>query len=114
MGPSRNKKAERRSEHRLGFQGVIPGQIRHHTDELRFVAFDISKKGLGILLSPCPDEGEEVSLELSQSLDDARTLRFTIKHIYGESQGMKRCGLELIPQEADRTDLIEVLSRYGL
>lgn len=112
MGPSSNKKTERRSEHRLGFQGVIPGQLRHRSNELRFEAFDISKKGLGILLSPCPEEGEEISLELGH--ENSRTLRFTIKHIYGESQGMKRCGLELVPQEAGRTDLIEILSRYNL
>jgi PilZ domain len=79
MRPNQNKKEERRSEHRLGFQGVIPGQLRHHAKELRFVAFDISKKGLGILLSPCPEEGEEISLDLG--LEKSQTLRFTIKHI---------------------------------
>ena len=112
MGPRRSSKKERRSEHRLGFQGVIPGRLRHQSIELRFVAFDISKKGLGILLSPCPGEGEEIALELHQEV--SKTLRFKIKHIYGETQGMKRCGLELLPEEAGRTDLVEILSRYKL
>lgn len=105
-----DKVSERRSEHRLGFQGVILGHIRHQSHDLHFIAFDVSKKGLGIYLSPCPAEGAEISLELDNKKKE--TLQFTVKHIYGKSEGMQRCGIELVPKQAVQMDLIEVLTRY--
>ncbi|MES2744252.1 MAG: PilZ domain-containing protein [Bdellovibrionota bacterium] len=107
------RSAERRSEHRLSFQGNIPGRLQHKKGELEFAPFDISKKGLGLYLNPCPKEGEEVSLVLKGGEGETNALRFTIKHIYdhSERQGMKRCGIEL-KTNVPGIDLIELLSRY--
>jgi hypothetical protein len=104
---------ERRSEHRLSFKGKIPGHIQHNRKELDFVPFDISKKGLGLYLNPCPNKGEELSLLLRLDGGKIRSLQFMIKHIYEDTDetGMRRCGVELKTQGLG-IDLIELLSRY--
>ncbi len=105
------RRNDRRSEHRLSFQGVIRGRLRRETDELRFEAFDISRRGIGLYMSPCPEEGEEVSLDLKASR--GATLRFRVKHIYDDAkEGMRRCGIELEDKDSGSIDLVELISRY--
>lgn len=108
---------ERRREDRYAFYGDIPGRMLHKKSNqtLAFLPVDISKKGLGLLLKPCPAEGEELLVEFSPS----ESLRFTIRHIYeGASvsldgfEDMKRCGVELAEDQQD-VDLIEIFTRYA-
>ncbi len=119
---------ERRTENRCAFYGDIPGRLLHKSQELKFLAVDLSKKGLGVLLAPCPAEGEEILVEFDQQRRDP--IRFTIKHIYegvsnhefedrldrvseGETEDMLRCGIELTPGQASDIDLIEIFTRYS-
>ncbi|MBC7661952.1 MAG: PilZ domain-containing protein [Chitinophagaceae bacterium] len=112
---------ERRTENRLVFLGEIPGRLTHKSQELNFIPLDISRKGLGILLGPCPAEGEEILVEFKNNTHGS--LRFTIKHIYDAKQeresstqvdpAMQRCGIELTPGQQDSIDLIEILTRYS-
>lgn len=114
MKPRRRAGKERRSEHRLSFEGVIPGRLTHEAKELSFRAFDVSRKGLGLYLSPCPDEGEELVLDLGAR--DVKPLRFTLRHIYrseNPDETMQRCGVELLENERSLEDLIQILSRYN-
>ncbi len=106
------RKSDRRNEHRLSFQGVIRGRLSRDHDEFRFEAFDISRRGLGLYMSPCPKEGEEVSLDLKSTRGE--TLRFRVKHIYQDGkQGMRRCGIELEGKDGQDIDLVELISRYS-
>ncbi|MBC7532288.1 MAG: hypothetical protein H7318_11965 [Oligoflexus sp.] len=113
------KKQERRTENRCAFIGEIPGRLVHQSHELKFLAVDVSKRGLGILLDPCPAEGEEILVEFDQKIRGP--LRFTIKHIYegasikeaaSETAEMQRCGIELTAGQAPDIDLIEIFTRY--
>ncbi len=110
------REIDRRSENRCVFVGDLPGRMVHQSHELRFLALDISRKGLGILLGPCPAEGEEVQVEFEKQ--GRSPLRFTVKHIYGDggdgekNELMQRCGIELTPGQASDIDLIEIFTRY--
>lgn len=112
---------ERRTENRCAFIGEIPGRLLHQSHELKFHALDVSRKGLGILLDPCPAEGEEILVEFDRK--SRGPLRFTVKHIYEGATGkeshdetdtaaMQRCGIELTPGQASDIDLIEIFTRY--
>jgi len=107
---------DRRTENRCSFIGVIPGRIVHRSHELKYLTLDVSRKGLGILLAPCPPEGEELVVEFDNPVRSP--LRFTVKHIYGaESTAgdpMHRCGIELAPGQSNDIDLIEIFTRYHI
>lgn len=108
---------DRRTENRCAFIGDIPGRLVHQSNELKFLAVDVSRKGLGIHLDPCPAEGEEITVEFKNKA--RRPLRFTVKHIYEgasvkgkDDSEMQRCGIELIPGQSSDIDLLEIFSRY--
>jgi hypothetical protein len=114
------KGRERRTEDRFAFYGDIPGRMLHKSSKqvVDFLPIDISKKGMGLLLKPCPAEGEELLVEFSENA--AESLRFTVRHIYeGASasiegfEDMKRCGVELVPDQQSEFDLIEIFTRYA-
>lgn len=109
---------ERRTEDRYAFYGDIPGRMLHKASNqtVEFLPVDISRKGLGLLLKPCPAEGEELLVEFSPS----ESLRFKVRHIYEGAtvsldgfEDMKRCGVELVEDQQSEVDLIEVFTRYA-
>ena len=113
------KNLNKRMEDRFAFFGDIPGRIRVRESEelLTFFPLDISKKGLGLLLKPCPEKGEELLVELGSR---GPALRFTVRHIHEGAtyshegfEDMKRCGSELSAEQQSGIDLIEIFTRYA-
>ncbi len=112
--------SERRGEIRYSFYGELPAVLIDETNEqeLGFVLVDISKKGLGFLVSPSPKVGSIVRLQFE---DPARPpLRFRICYvaqaIYGNIAGledMKRCGCATTGETPADFDLIEYLGQFS-
>ncbi len=111
--------SERRGEIRYSFYGELPARLFDETDnhELGFVLVDISRRGLGLLVSPSPKVGTIVRLEFDEA--NRPPLRFRVCYlaqaIYGNIAGleeMKRCGCVTLADTPAEFDLIEYLGQF--
>ncbi len=110
---------DRRNEIRYSMFGEFPGKLLHQAsqDELSFLPIDISHKGLGLLVIPCPSEGSQVRVEFADS--QIPSLIFVCRHVHEVLdepllgfENMRRCGLELAEDQQASLDLIEFFARF--
>ena len=118
MSATEKKGHERRVDQRFALFGEVPAQIFFRGEPLSFLIVDISKRGLGLLLTPCPQEGDEISLVFNEG--EVPPIHFIIKHLYrgnpvpgNEDQNLLRCGICLSEQNGE-LDLIDIFTRHTL
>lgn len=110
---------ERRQEIRYSLFGELPARMINHAteQELTFLTIDISTRGLGLLVSPSPAEGQRIRLDF---LDQSRqSLEFVVRHVHNVMddpvdgfESMRRCGLELNDERAGNLDLIQFFGSF--
>ena len=110
---------DRRQEIRYGLFGELPARLVNLSteQELTFLTIDISQRGLGLLVSPGPAEGQSIRLDFV----DQKQLRlqFVCRHVHTMMddtvhgfESMRRCGLELADEQKANCDLIELFARF--
>ncbi len=110
---------ERRQEIRYSLFGELPARMINLAteQELTFLTIDISTRGLGLLVSPSPAEGQTIRLDF---IDQTRkSLEFIVRHVHDVMEdpvhgfeSMRRCGLELNDNLATSLDLIQFFGRF--
>jgi c-di-GMP-binding flagellar brake protein YcgR len=110
---------ERRQEIRYSLFGELPARMINHAteQELTFLTIDISTRGLGLLVSPSPAEGQRIRLDF---LDQSRhSLEFIVRHVHSVMddpvdgfESMRRCGLELNDERTGNLDLIHFFGSF--
>ncbi len=110
---------ERRQEIRYSLFGELPARMINLVteQELTFLTIDISTRGLGLLVSPSPTEGQTIRLDF---IDQTRkSLEFVVRHVHNVMEdpvhgfeSMRRCGLELNDNRATNLDLIQFFGSF--
>ncbi len=110
---------ERRQEIRYSLFGELPARMINLAteQELTFLTIDISTRGLGLLVSPSPAEGQTIRLDF---IDQTRkSLEFIVRHVHDVMEdpvhgfeSMRRCGLELNDNLATSLDLIQFFGSF--
>ncbi len=110
---------ERRQEIRYSLFGELPARMINLVteQELTFLTIDISTRGLGLLVSPSPTEGQTIRLDF---IDQTRkSLEFVVRHVHNVMEdpvhgfeSMRRCGLELNDNRASNLDLIQFFGSF--
>lgn len=108
---------ERRQEIRYSLFGELPARMINLAteQELTFLTIDISTRGLGLLVSPSPIEGQTIRLDF---VDQTRkSLEFIVRHVHSVMEdpvrgfeSMRRCGLEL---NDDRSEMFDLITFFG-
>lgn len=108
---------ERRQEIRYSLFGELPARMINLAteQELTFLTIDISTRGLGLLVSPSPIEGQTIRLDF---VDQTRkSLEFVVRHVHSVMEdpvrgfeSMRRCGLEL---NDDRSAMFDLITFFG-
>lgn len=110
---------ERRQEIRYSLFGEVPARMINLAtgQELTFLTIDISHRGLGLLVSPGPAEGQFVRLDFIDQQQPG--LQFVCRHVHivmddpvRGFESMRRCGLELSDDQQANVDLIEFFARF--
>lgn len=110
---------ERRQEIRYSLFGELPARMINLAteQELTFLTIDISTRGLGLLVSPSPAEGQTIRLDFIDQT--RRSLEFIVRHVHSVMEdpvqgfeSMRRCGLELNADPATNLDLIEFFGSF--
>jgi c-di-GMP-binding flagellar brake protein YcgR len=110
---------ERRQEIRYSLFGEIPARMSNLAtqQELTYLTIDISHRGIGLLVSPNPMEGQVIRLDFIDQ--NHPSLEFIVRHVHlvmeDPVQGfesMRRCGLELKDEIASNLDLIEFFGSF--
>ncbi len=110
---------ERRQEIRYSLVGELPARMINvaSEQELNFLTIDISRHGLGLLVSPSPSEGQVIRLDF---IDPAKqSLLLIVRHVHSAMdtpvigfESMRRCGLELSDDQRPSLDLIEFFGSF--
>jgi hypothetical protein len=105
--------ANKRSALRYALRGNISGTFRNARGEaMEILLIDISKRGMGLLVSSGPAAGEQISLELFGA--DKQKLSFQVKWSANKETeelpgiNMRRCGLQVME---DGVDLVEIVGK---
>ena len=110
---------ERRQEVRYSLFGELPVRLFHEATgaELPFTPVDISRQGLGLLLTPSPAQGEVLRLEFIAG--QRPPLRLICRHVYlvtekpvSGFESMRRCGFELLREREDECDLVALFASF--
>jgi c-di-GMP-binding flagellar brake protein YcgR len=110
---------ERRQEIRYSLFGELPARMINLTteQELTFLTIDISSRGLGLLVSPSPAEGQAIRLDFTDQTH--QSLELIVRHVHSVMddtvdgfESMRRCGLELNDDRASGLDLIEFFGSF--
>jgi c-di-GMP-binding flagellar brake protein YcgR len=110
---------ERRQEIRYSLFGEVPARMINLAteQELTFLTIDISHRGLGLLVSPSPSEGQVIRLEFIDQ--NQQSLQFVVRHVHSAMdnpvhgfESMRRCGLELNDEKNSHLNLIEFLGSF--
>ena len=110
---------ERRQEIRYSLVGEIPARMINVAtqQELTFLTIDISHRGLGLLVTPSPDEGQIIRLDFVDQRHP--NLLFVCRHVHAAMEepllgfeSMRRCGLELTDDQQATFDLVECFARF--
>ncbi|WP_176736813.1 PilZ domain-containing protein [Oligoflexus tunisiensis] len=104
---------ERRQEIRYSLFGELPARMINITteQELTCLTIDISTRGIGLLVSPSPVEGQVIRVEFTDQSHPS--LDFVVRHVHSVMddpvhgfESMRRCGLELHDDKKSNIDLI--------
>jgi c-di-GMP-binding flagellar brake protein YcgR len=110
---------ERRQEIRYSLFGELPARMINLTteQELTFLTIDISSRGLGLLVSPSPAEGQSIRLEFTDQTRES--LELIVRHVHNVMddpvdgfESMRRCGLELNDDRVSGLNLIEFFGSF--
>lgn len=107
---------ERRQFLRYALTGDLPGRLTNAAGVVfNVVTVDVSRRGLGLLLDPAPQEDEMLTLTLEgqRGRSIVMEVRWSEQHHEFDSlpglQSMRRCGL--MAQER-KIDLVTILAKY--
>jgi c-di-GMP-binding flagellar brake protein YcgR len=110
---------ERRQEIRYSLFGELPARLINLAteQELTFLTIDVSTRGLGLLVSPSPSEGQTIRLDFVDQ--SGKSLEFVVRHVHTVMEdplrgfeSMRRCGLELNDDRKSNLDLIEFFGSF--
>lgn len=107
---------ERRQFVRYALTGELPGRLTNAAGmSFNVVTVDVSRRGMGLLLDPAPEENEKLVLTLEgpRGGNILFEVRWSAVHHEFDSlpglSSMRRCGLMVVDR---KIDLVTVLAKY--
>ncbi len=115
MGSS-NK--ERRTQMRLGLYGELPARFLFKEDrrEVAVSPVDVTSHGLGLLVNPAPEVGQDLVVEFEKDLFPSITLRCCHNQPPGISipgmENLRRCGFVVVTEDESSLNLIQIFGTF--
>lgn len=113
------KDDERRTEIRYSLSGELPARlfIQGQRQALEYVLLDVSRKGIGLLVSPSPSSGSLLELVFDK---EGLSITLCVRHmqpLLDETvvglESTQRCGCELHEGQQGKIDLIEYFRLFS-